>query len=624
MEANDSIHVAQQRRRDRLRILHQQAYYSANQLPFSSQQEDVLIYQRRDCLAAHDEQELLDNENNNNNNNDLCRQVPTVSFNQVSDKQPYFGSHSATDSCWGQGPNTVPGVGLPGDFHPCNLDQQSPNCGLVNPSFNQNPLQELVSSCDHLQSSSPEGTWSVDGGLLSSQDNLIRHFADGVHYTHRGLALSLSSLPSAQFAQGDFTFLANDKVSRQGAQAASAHNRCPGPLGPFTGYATILRTSRFLRPAQVLLEELCCMARPVDTQTCEGLGKILEQDRVSVEDDAQLGSNPIAAGSLFGSNGSNEKIREGEGAGGWTYSCLPNNFQKKAKLLCMQDEVCKRYKQYQQQMQMVVSSFESVAGLSAATPYISLALKMVSKNFRCLKNSITDQLKDIRGAIGEVPSSPSAGTSSGKVGASSSMIKFFDQSFQKQNNVGLLQGQHVWRPQRGLPERAVSILRAWLFDHFLHPYPTDTDKHMLAAQTGLTRNQVSNWFINARVRVWKPMVEEIHMLETKGNSNMCTEDKTATATVCGQPNDTAGQCSNTIRRSSCSSLDPTEKRSRMNYYHVPNSDAINGSLMGFVPPSNGVEMAGLGPVSLTLGLRQSAENGHQMHYGSRVLRDFVG
>lgn len=25
--------------------------------------------------------------------------------------------------------------------------------------------------------------------------------------------------------------------------------------------------------------------------------------------------------------------------------------------------------------------------------------------------------------------------------------------------------------------------------------------------------QVSNWFINARVRLWKPMVEEVHMLE---------------------------------------------------------------------------------------------------------------
>uniref|UniRef100_A0A0V0H567 Putative ovule protein n=1 Tax=Solanum chacoense TaxID=4108 RepID=A0A0V0H567_SOLCH len=75
--------------------------------------------------------------------------------------------------------------------------------------------------------------------------------------------------------------------------------------------------------------------------------------------------------------------------------------------------------------------------------------------------------------------------------------------------------QPVWRPQRGLPERAVTVLRAWLFDHFLHPYPTDSDKVMLAKQTGLSRNQVSNWFINARVRLWKPMVEEIHMLETR-------------------------------------------------------------------------------------------------------------
>lgn len=46
-------------------------------------------------------------------------------------------------------------------------------------------------------------------------------------------------------------------------------------------------------------------------------------------------------------------------------------------------------------------------------------------------------------------------------------------------------------------------------------YPTDTDKHLLAKQTGLSRNQVSNWFINARVRLWKPLVEEIHSLEMR-------------------------------------------------------------------------------------------------------------
>jgi len=30
--------------------------------------------------------------------------------------------------------------------------------------------------------------------------------------------------------------------------------------------------------------------------------------------------------------------------------------------------------------------------------------------------------------------------------------------------------QEAWRPQRGLPERSVNILRSWLFEHFLHPY----------------------------------------------------------------------------------------------------------------------------------------------------------
>ncbi|KAF7809763.1 BEL1-like homeodomain protein 4 [Senna tora] len=46
-------------------------------------------------------------------------------------------------------------------------------------------------------------------------------------------------------------------------------------------------------------------------------------------------------------------------------------------------------------------------------------------------------------------------------------------------------------------------------------YPSDADKHLLARQTGLSRNQVSNWFINARVRLWKPMVEDMYQQELK-------------------------------------------------------------------------------------------------------------
>lgn len=68
----------------------------------------------------------------------------------------------------------------------------------------------------------------------------------------------------------------------------------------------------------------------------------------------------------------------------------------------------------------------------------------------------------------------------------------------------------LWRPQRGLPEKSVSVLRAWMFQNFLHPYPKDAEKQLLAVKSGLTRSQVSNWFINARVRIWKPMIDEMY------------------------------------------------------------------------------------------------------------------
>ena len=135
-------------------------------------------------------------------------------------------------------------------------------------------------------------------------------------------------------------------------------------------------------------------------------------------------------------------------------------------------KVCRRYKQYHQQMQMVVSAFDSVAGLSSATPYTSLALKSVSKHFRCIKNAISDQLQHISKVLGEeFIKSPCS--SRGET-TMTPKLKYVDQSLRKQkageNSLGFVdQNQPVWRPQRGLPERAVAVLRAWLFDHFLHP-----------------------------------------------------------------------------------------------------------------------------------------------------------
>ncbi|EPS71587.1 hypothetical protein M569_03172, partial [Genlisea aurea] len=270
------------------------------------------------------------------------------------------------------------------------------------------------------------------------------------------------------------------------------------PLGPFTGYASILKGSRFLKPAQQLLEELCDVSR----------GILLEINGASPPDSPLLDPSPPPL--IFCS-----KLDESSA----DCSEASEHTRKKSRLLSMLDEVYKRYKQYYHQVQNAVAAFESVAGLSGAAPFANLALRAMSKHFRFLKNAIVDQLQFSAKSSKKRKESSSSSPQSLE-NASSRHAHHHHQH--QHHGLGGGFGETpppVWRPQRGLPEKAVSVLRAWLFEHFLHPYPTDTDKIMLATQTGLSRNQVSNWFINARVRLWKPMVEEIHMLETRQNQN---------------------------------------------------------------------------------------------------------
>lgn len=114
-------------------------------------------------------------------------------------------------------------------------------------------------------------------------------------------------------------------------------------------------------------------------------------------------------------------------------------------------------------MQAVVASFECVAGLGNAAPYANLALKAMSKHFRSLKNVITDQLQFTNKAQGQLSHGKEEATRYGNTDRGI----YGQRSIQ---NPGFIEHQPVWRPQRGLPERAVTVLRAWLFEHFLHPY----------------------------------------------------------------------------------------------------------------------------------------------------------
>jgi Homeobox KN domain len=60
-----------------------------------------------------------------------------------------------------------------------------------------------------------------------------------------------------------------------------------------------------------------------------------------------------------------------------------------------------------------------------------------------------------------------------------------------------------------LPNETVEYLKAWMMspEHIAHPYPTETEKAQIMADTGLELKQLTNWFVNNRKRYWKPRVE---------------------------------------------------------------------------------------------------------------------
>uniref|UniRef100_A0ACD6A4P3 Uncharacterized protein n=2 Tax=Avena sativa TaxID=4498 RepID=A0ACD6A4P3_AVESA len=272
--------------------------------------------------------------------------------------------------------------------------------------------------------------------------------------------------------------------------------------GP-AGVAGVLRNSKYTRAAQELLDEFCSVGRG---QTIKGGGGRGAGGSAS-NPNASKGGASSSGAAQSPSSASNKEPPQLSPADRFEQQ------RKKAKLISMLDEVDRRYNHYCDQMQMVVNFFDSVMGFGAATPYTALAQKAMSRHFRCLKDAIAAQLRHTCELLGE----KDAGTSSGLTKGETPRLRAIDQSLRQQrafHHMGMME-QEAWRPQRGLPERSVSILRSWLFEHFLHPYPSDADKHLLARQTGLSRNQVSNWFINARVRLWKPMIEEMYQQETK-------------------------------------------------------------------------------------------------------------
>lgn len=183
---------------------------------------------------------------------------------------------------------------------------------------------------------------------------------------------------------------------------------------------------------------------------------------------------------------------------------------KKTQLLALLQVVDDQYNQCLDEIHTVISAFHAATELDPQI-HARFALHTISLLYKNLRERISNQIlamgtRFTNGCTSEKERPP------------------FESSFiQKQWDLQQLRRKdhQLWRPQRGLPERSVSVLRAWMFQNFLHPYPKDAEKHLLAVKSGLTRSQVSNWFINARVRLWKPMIEEMYseMNRRKGRRN---------------------------------------------------------------------------------------------------------
>ncbi|XP_050365974.1 homeobox protein ATH1 [Argentina anserina] len=184
---------------------------------------------------------------------------------------------------------------------------------------------------------------------------------------------------------------------------------------------------------------------------------------------------------------------------------------KKASLLALLQMLDDCYNQCVDEIHTVVSAFHAATDTDPSI-HARFALKTISMFYKSLRERISTYCLSMSEQFN--PESPSESETP------------FDEIQKQLALQHMKKKEHqIWRPQRGLPEKSVSVLRAWMFQNFLHPYPKDAEKHLLAVKSGLTRSQVSNWFINARVRLWKPMIEEMYadMNRRKARQNENTE-----------------------------------------------------------------------------------------------------
>nr|CAB3498880.1 unnamed protein product [Digitaria exilis] len=187
-----------------------------------------------------------------------------------------------------------------------------------------------------------------------------------------------------------------------------------------------IRNSKYLKAAQELLDEIVSVWKSVKNNADKGPGEAGKADGKETGGGIKsegVSANPQESGANAAAELSAAEKQE-----------LQN---KMAKLMAMLDEVERKYKHYYHQMQLVMSSFDMVAGSGAAKPYTAVALQTISRHFRCLKDAINDQIGVIRKKLGEDDNT------SGKEGKLT-RLRYIDQQIRQQR--AFQQYVRLWKP----------------------------------------------------------------------------------------------------------------------------------------------------------------------------------
>lgn len=350
----DQLHVAQQIRRDKLRIQNQE--FPNNNI------EQLLSLHQTSQPAGFNNLDLLHLRNANNNMLDDHDQEGLYSSNQMinSFSTPSNPLHRNPLEYYYENHEINPNSFLPtSEIHNNDIFKSST-------SISSHSTSEMASLMNHHgiwgggNSNSPTvpvyhenqaNLWTNRGVTVVDNSNMGSFFSD---CNPQGLSLSLSSnsqskpsASSSNFEQGSLNVVKPTTLISRDSTSSSSGFRNVGPLGPFTGYATILKNSRYLKPCQELLEECCCFVKSFENNN-NNVPKWVSRDVVGCSSsggvDEKGSSNSGGSSSML--YGSKEKENSGDGGIGNNFclssstSSRPECQKNKAQLLYIHDEVC--------------------------------------------------------------------------------------------------------------------------------------------------------------------------------------------------------------------------------------------------------------------------------------------